>query len=419
MSSAADEQALLDVVVAACLEDSMPPGIDEAILDSLVTEGAGTLSRFCAWENGCLLVQPVLPADLAQLRARLVGHCTTGVLADDNVFGTLLFRIVDQATDEWRSKKSKKAHPAAATGLAAGGAGAAAAPAPADTEDEAERKRCATAYDDLLNLQGHAVDLPERAIFVSTARTSVVTFGYPSELPSVGQTRTWGMAGSNKRKYRLGGGADYATLETGERAPELITGMPSAYAATKVLLYGLAAALTVRINDTAYGGRDVGWILPPGQAKQVRVMVSLHAIHRLQWALIGILTHNAPIFIYTCDSIMVAFLTEFAKLKLHPDEIISTFIEAKPHLFIARGSADTASVSSHGETSETLEPGGQAPAAKGKMGICPLVFHGNGCTDTRCIYEHPKGGQRAAGSARQRDRPRGGNKWGGGFHCVE
>ena len=399
--------AVLDKVFA---DSSAPPAFEKDFMEALDAINITCLSKFCACKYGVFLVPAVGVAPLHDFRDELIAG-SAGALVDDAMLGQALFLLREGCTQFWAEAKAKHRSPAPATALAAVPA------APAMTDEEKERKDCATAYSDLETVQGRAVDLPMRATFVAQARNSIKSYGYIQEVPKLDAVRTYGTSGSRRHRVTIGDGA---MLSFGEKQAELIGGLPEAHRMTRIMMNGIAAAGSLSISNAAYNGREIGWINVPGKADQVRVMLPLEAADKFTWALIAIATPDAATYRQTAIACIEVFLTEWARMRLHPSEIVDDLTSARPHLFIPRGPETDA------PTEDLTTEVGSSVSARGgtpTKGVCESWLQG-GCrkeADGTCAYAHPerlRGAGQGTGAGNRRrggGGGGGGRDWGGGW----
>ena len=408
--ASAGEEVLVDALMAAAQtlgRDGPGDTTVESTAEALVAIGCESIDTFAAWGNGCLMHDTVPPADLARMRARLAAAGVAGVV-DDAALGVLVYTLVENARDKWLEARARKRAKLAPSDSPGSTGPASPATATTMTDDEKEIKKAFTCYDNLRDLNMREVDLPMRATFVGSARSSVETYGYIASVPSIGAVTTLGRAGAKGTRVRIGDSALNASISIGEKQPDLLSGMPAAHHACRVLVLGIGAALTVRINATAYGGRDCGWVHVPGETTQVRVMFTAAAIDRFLFGLLSIDTHDFSSFITTADRVVLEFLTIAARCTQHPDEIVDTLRDTKPHLYIPRGGDGDASVASGSGASgdsSTLEPNGTPPGA-GKATCTAWLSDGSckGHAAGTCPYGHGPAMRGAASNHRNSNR---------------
>ena len=409
LTASEDIDLFTAVLDKACADASATAAFEADFLEALDAMDITCLSKFCAYKYGVFLVVPGGVGPLHEFRDELIA-ASAGKLTDDAMLGRTLFLLKDGCTQFWAEAKAKHRLPA--------GPPPAVVVAPAVmTDEEKERKDCATAYSDLETVQGRAVDLPMRATFVAQARNSIKNYGYIQEVPKLDAVRTYGTSGSRRHRVTIGDGA---MLSFGEKQAELIGGLPEAHRMTRIMMNGIAAAGSLSISDTAYNSREIGWINVPGKADQVRVMLPLEAADKLTWALIAIATPDAATYRQTAIACIEVFLTEWARMRLHPSEIVDDLTSARPHLFIPRGPETDAS------TEDLTTEVGSSVSARGgtpvKGGVCESWLQG-GCrkeAEGTCVYAHPErlrgAGQGTGAGNRRRSGGGGGGggNWGGG-----
>ena len=405
----ADAEALADAVVAACTENRATAGTDAVVGAALIAAGITRMSLLSSWGMGCLMQPVPQPNDLNNLKALVIAK-SGGAIVDTPVADAVILGLV-RAARQHGGASSTTAVTTLGT-IAAGGA-----PAAAPDKDKDEREQCASCYTDLATMQNREIELPERATFVAGSRTTLKTFGYLAELPSVGSVKTYGTTGTAKQRFVLQGGAETASFEVGDRRPDHILSVPEAQYRLRILLNGVAAACSTRINKNAYGGRDYGWVNVPGSTSQVRLVCTVEALDKLLWACCkNINTADASIFIRCADRIVLKLLTLFARCQQHLHEIIDVIIETKTHLFDTRTlepQSDTSSIAS--SASAMIEANGPAVSAAAPAGaatgVCYNWLTNGSCNATGCTLMHPAGqrgamhGNGGRSSAARRKRP--------------
>ena len=422
MISSPNTDLLVDELESLCQEEGVDSPFEHALATAMQTLEVDTVTRLSSWGHCCLLAVPVLAADVSRLKQQLMTAAAPGTLPDNAVLRTIVGGIARSVPKLVAAYDKSKEPPAALSP-------ATVVKGPAVSADKLEREECATCYDDLRRLQNRTVDLPERATCVSAGRHSVVQYGYIAELPSVKAVKTYGTAGALKRRVALAGmeaGAG-AHITFDEKLPDIVNSIPAAQRQLRTLMNAMAAIMTVKISTTAYGGRDVGWVTVPGEATQVRLMVTINAIDKMMWALLSIATTDSGKFCDTVDNFVLEFLTVLARCSQHPDEIITNLTESKPHLLIPRGGEGSVSSggSSGGSSSQKtlLEPHGSLGAGS-NVGICSTWVLEGGCMAAGCQFLHPSQARGRAGGGRDggnngganRNRNGGGNNNNGGNH---
>lgn len=362
--------------------------------------GIEDITTAMAWGFGCLAQQ--VPADLSRLGQRLKAADTQGVVDDTSpTFPIVIFKIVDRICDVWKLDKQTQA----ASTIAVANPGAA--------KDPDDDEQATEAYDDLQRLQGVIIDLPMRATCVAGVRRSVKKHLYIQELPCVTKLATQGTSGASKKRIRVGGDSAGAHLEFDDKTAHTITGLQQAHGAARTLVWAICAALTVPITAEAFGGRDAGWVLPPGQTKQQRLLMSSTAADRLVWALVAIRTTDVDMFTFTVNRVILEFVTMLARRMRHPDEIVTDLLGTHEHLFIPRGTDDTASESGRSAGAASLEPGGHAVSTTTvATDPCPRMASQGACNKAGCPYVHTVRGANSGSTRRGGNRGGGGGGWG-------
>ena len=115
----------------------LSPPVWRAVLDRL--------SRLCAWGDGCLLIGPILPADMARFRHWLVG-ASMGRLVEDDTLVTVILGFVLKCVGARRHQvqaANPSSMPVGAPPVVGGGA-APLAVAPAEKTGREQRRRVTT-----------------------------------------------------------------------------------------------------------------------------------------------------------------------------------------------------------------------------------------------------------------------------------
>ena len=168
----------------------------------------------------------------------------------------------------------------------------------------------------------------------------------------------------------------------------------------RVLIYGLIAVYAVPIGKTVLGGRDKGWVTVPGEARQVRVALSMQVAMNFLWALTDSPLTDVRAFMRMVDAVMVEFIDEAARMTEHPDEVIETLISTRKGIFrVDPGGAE--------ETAEapvaapTENPASATPKGNPK-GECLSWLTNGVCNDKDCIYPHHENRKGLAQGSRAR-----------------
>jgi hypothetical protein len=402
-----DAELFTDVVLRV-LEAVAPAQAEEdAFVAALTTLDLDTITKVSAYKFGVLLSHPMRPVDLAGLKDEVLASAgAAGGLTDNATLARLVFGLADGCSTAWTEQKAKQS--SMATGVLPPGSTPGPA-APRVSDEELERKECASAYDDYERLQAACVDLPHRATFVAAARTSIKAYGYIAEVPRIESVRTYGTSSTRRQKVNLGD----AVLSFGEKQVDLVGGIPGAHQSTRILLDGLGAAGSLPIDAGAYNGREVGWVAVPGRSDQVRLLFPRDAIEKFKWALVGIATSDPTAYLVTANSCVEALLTQWARLRLHPSEIIDDMVSAKPHLFIPR-SADVPTGGTPARDPDAVTEAGSSTSGQSgsqKLGVCESWLQG-GCRNIdSCPFNHPA---RLRGNSSRPKGGGGGARWGGG-----
>lgn len=171
----------------------------------------------------------------------------------------------------------------------------AAAPAPAAASDPEAKSKAdtLTCYATLASLQGRQFELNERATFVGAAHSDVVKYGHITTVPSVKDVKVLGTTSTQRQRVGFANPANNASSVVATMEFNGITASVDPHddakirASTRHLVHGLLAALGGEIGAAHYGGRDVGWVTPPGRTVQVRVGASASAFDKWMWEVVS------------------------------------------------------------------------------------------------------------------------------------
>lgn len=379
-------QILSDTCTARGAAARLPDLIDA--MDNLVCKD---MSSFRAQQFGGLVAVELAPATLAAFHADLIGASPGGALLNDPVTKDLVYHVVNAVRKE--------------LGLSGAGAtpgGAAAAP---DTVN---------IYADAQYVHGLSVTNSDKAVFVTDARKDFVKYGHITEVPSVAKMKRLGVAGGVKRKLALEGSTDEtATLSFDEAKSKAVTTMPEAKHMVRVLVYGLVAAYAIPVGKTVLGGRDKGWVTVPGEARQIRVGLSLQVGMQFLWSLTDSPLTDVRAFMRMVDYVMKEFIDEAATMTQHPDEVIETLIGTRKSLFRVDpgGGEDKAEAPAPAPAADKAAQRGTT-----QKGECMSWLTSGGCNDSECEFPHhenKRGLAHGRGGGRAQRAGGGGNRGGG------
>ena len=334
------------------------------LVDALDAIACRDLSAFRAQQFGGLVQVDVQPAVIAAFYADLIAASPLSALVDSAATKDVVFHLVGAVRAE--------------LGLAS------TAPTPGTKGSNGD---AVDVYKDATYYHGLNVTNSDKATFVCDARKDFVKHGHITEAPSLMKVRRLGVTGGSKRKLEIGGASDEtATLSIEEAKAKPVTTMPEAKHMARVLVYGLVAAYAVPIGKTVLGGRDKGWVTVPGEARQVRVGLSMQAANSFLWAL-----HDSPLtdvraFVRMVDAVMREFIDEAGLMTQHPDEVIETLLGTRKGIFrVDPGGAaeeDTPAV-----TTATVDAA-PSPRSTNAKGECLSWLTNGVCNDASCIYPH-------------------------------
>jgi hypothetical protein len=276
-----DATALLTLIEDTCADHAAQPGTISGIAVALDALGVDTMRRATTWANSVnepvFIVYPPAGAAIVEFQNAVLGAAAAGALPDSVAIRAIITSI--------------------AMGIASAGVGgnkptAEAKPDGKPKDDEDEEATALSAYKDLHKLQGRYTELSSQCVFVGGARKSVKKHGHIAKLPSLSKLPRYGHAGQKRKIASFGEGT---TLEVDDVKAKPLDTIQSCHRATRDLVRGIVASMTFPIATTAFGGRESGWITPPGSTTQVRVMLDAETGERLERALCGsVLTQPGP-----------------------------------------------------------------------------------------------------------------------------
>ena len=382
MNADADFLQIVSDTCSARGADAMLPDL----VDALDGVGCRDMSTFRAQQFGGLVQAEVSPAVIAAFYTDLIGASPNGALANSAATKDVVFHLVSAIRADLGLAAPASTPGGKSTGV--------------DTVD---------VYEDATFYHGLRVANSDKATFVCDARRDFVKHGHITEAPSLMKVRRLGVTGGSKRKLEIGGSSDEtATLSIDEAKAKPVTTMPEAKHMVRVLVYGLVAAYAVPIGKTVLGGRDKGWVTVPGEAKQVRVGLSMQAASSLLWAL-----HDSPLsdvraFVRMVDAVVREFIDEAGLMTQHPDEVVETLLGTRKGIF---------RVDPGGVVEETAPPmaataaeAAQSPKGAKEKGECLSWLTNGVCNDASCVYPHHENRKnlahgRGGGSRRSGSRP--------------
>jgi len=373
----AADAAFLQIVSDTCTARgavAMLPDLVDA-LDAVVCK---SMSTFQAQQFGALVQAEVTPAAVAAFHADLIGASPLGALPNNATSKDVVFHLVGAVRKE--------------LGLAT----AAATPKAGSVAQDA-----VDVYKDAAYYHGLQVQNSDKATFVTDARKDLIKHGHITEAPSLTKMRRLGVTGGSKRKLAIGGATDEtATLSIDEAKAKPVTTMQDAKHMARVLVYGLIAVYAVPIGKTVLGGRDKGWVTVPGEARQVRVVLSMQVAMNFLWALTDSPLTDVRAFMRMVDAVMVEFIDEAARMTEHPDEVIETLISTRKGIFRVDpgGAEETAEAP---VSAPTESPASATPKGNPK-GECLSWLTNGVCNDKDCIYPHHENRKGLAQGSRAR-----------------
>ena len=384
-------------------------GEGDKLLASLRASGLETVSSWGAYEYGALvgLGNPGRPAALRGLAATLLA--TADPPSDTATFRETLVTLAKLAC---RKYSCDVAEPETVR---------ANRKRDADGDDDSV---AGGAYKSLLYYQNKSVRVDQRVAptVVASAVRDVKESFYPHSIPSVMSMPMDG--GTAKRRSVKVGTA--VTFEIGDdplAKTKAVASKLDVQQNLRILCDMLSAVMGQPISKEAFGGGPAGYVTMPGEAKEVRMLLTAEMCEQLLWQLIGsgkwfteseVREYGAMI-----DGFFEQCRVKWSDNRLHPDDVVTMLLETRPALrtnpghdgLLERAEAIAAATAAAAAASPAPV---SASGANEKKGICASWLQNGSCAHADCPLEHPGSGRGALmgrGGGRQN---RGGNNNGGG-----
>ena len=192
--------AFVECVDEACTLLDAAEGTDEEVTLALEARNVASISKLCAWNSGQLRDGPTsaVPASAMIAFLAMIFDPTASpaiTLADSADSRAAITLTVQKAME-----RATRASNASTTVTAPAGSRRRARDDSSDDEaDEGRKKSTLDAYTQLLDLQGRAVPLQERAQFVGRAARDIREHGYFASIPAVEALKLLGCASHGSR----------------------------------------------------------------------------------------------------------------------------------------------------------------------------------------------------------------------------
>ena len=186
--------------------------------------------------------------------------------------------------------------------------------------------------------------------FAGTAHRSAAKSGYIVHIPSLAKVS---LLGCTRTKRKLASLSDNTSLEVDDEKPASATTIQQCHALATHVIKGICAALTIEIEQDAFGGRDSGWLTPPGATQQTRLLMTMDSADRWIAALHGSALRSPLAYIRMFDHTTGKFLDRAMKLRMHPDEVIDSMIDMDSSIFDKDPEAAPAGLSTPNSGSQT------------------------------------------------------------------
>lgn len=404
---------LTDLIEAAGREVGAAEALTLQLAKRLVALALSNTARFLAYDN-----EGIGSADRTSasgLYDRIVLAGAADALADDGDSATLVTALFRQIR---RAHQQLNQAPAASPSVPA------AAPAPAAASDPEAKSKAdtLTCYATLASLQGRQFELNERATFVGAAHSDVVKYGHITTVPSVKDVKVLGTTSTQRQRVGFANPANNASSVVATMEFNGITASVDPHddakirASTRHLVHGLLAALGGEIGAAHYGGRDVGWVTPPGRTVQVRVGASASAFDKWMWEVVSS-PLRGPAYLRMVDHNVGDFLVRHARQEQLADEVLESMRAAAADRYTKDPDpprADDASSSlSSGQSSlgdSASAAGANAGPAGEARGECLSWLTNGNCSREVCPFPHSNG-RRGMASNRGRAQKRSTSEW--------
>ena len=359
-----------------------------AIATQLDTLGYDRIELLEGWNGGCLGRAELDSADVRRLGDEMVAAAGS-TIADGPSYRAYVLQLARRLSEHMR------------------GVGASVA--------EDEEGDVLGVYSQFESRQGRSVHMSDMCVFVAMARSSIVKHGYISSVPGLAKVQHLGVR-TRQNKSKLG--VLSVTFED-EGKPASVATIEEAKKVMAHVLRGIAAAGSIEIDTSLYGGRDYGWVTVPGAPHQSRMWVTASAIERFIEAFLSSSVRDAAAFGAMFDVVLTRFLNLSQRRGMHADEIIEQIVDREGASFETKAAVRVAVSDAEAVTGTSAGASDDAVAATpAQQGVCQSWLANGSCRlygNGDCPHGHP---QRQRGVYATNPRPgpydRPGNGGGGG-----
>jgi hypothetical protein len=385
---------LLELVQRACTDVEADDGLVAKIADALDGLSFDSLAKVYGYGDGVFNKHPPERAHVTEFVDALIGVAAAGLVDDPPTRGAIvaLARIISESL-----AKSTRAG-----------------------DRESDDATTTKAYKELRRLHGRTIRLSRQCQFVGAAYRTVLKHGFADLVPSLKAVKLYGCA--NRGRRDVGGGLSFEV--EGEAKDAGTQTIQQCHLLTADVCFGLLAAKSVTVKKEAFGGKDEGWITPPGKTAQVRVLWTLESCEELIQALqTSSLTEPAP-YIRMMDRVITRVLDRFSSLRTHPDACTTQIISQDAAMFHTDPEYRKRSRDEVDEEDATTEvssvassAGHSGHSARGANAYCQAWLTSGACRKDDCPFLHhvsARGALQGGGNGSRRGGRGGGPRNGGG-----
>ena len=370
MPTAAQKRFVLEVLKTSANDTGLPNAEFRELLARLSDDGYTTSELLLTYEGGAFQKVPPEATAMRKLQVHLTAaRAGRAPLVDDARMQLTIEKVIKKCLADVAQYHTK----------------------PSGDGAIGDRQRGDEAYKLTKQLQGLDVPLEMRVSFVGAMVKELADVGYIQMAPGLDGICLLGNTRSKKGSIKLA--ESDMSIAVNEDRYETVLTIGRCHSLTYAYVYGLLSVLGRKISDTAYDKRDVGWILVPGEATQVRVGMTRAKAEELIRYIVQVGGTEVAPYIEMFNGVIRAFIQDYSRKLRHADEGVDDLLFNRPALFkVAATASEGLSTQETTVGSPLVEkPEKGSAEERSRRGVCQAWLTSGNCQayfNGDCPYGH-------------------------------